>query len=171
MLNKNKTRDQFEFDLHPALLLNVSVINQQILQNVNQSWQTLANPASTVDYSSHLLSATLPISIQHFLKYSETIKKETVVGSTVNSGNLNLSQMDTTGGGSFNIKSDLLNLKNGVGNNLNLALGGSVSNNMTGSGLNHVLEPTTHVAEATTTTGKKKKKKPPKIKVISFFSL
>ncbi|EAT36620.1 AAEL011304-PA, partial [Aedes aegypti] len=52
------------------------MINQQILQNVNQSWQTLANPSNTVDYSSHLLSATLPISIQHFLKYSETIKKE-----------------------------------------------------------------------------------------------
>lgn len=54
-------------------------LNQQILQNVNQSWQTLAsaNPTSaTVDYSSHILSATLPISIQHFLKYSETIKKE-----------------------------------------------------------------------------------------------
>lgn len=57
-------------------------LNQQILQNVNQSWQTLAsaNPtSSTVDYSSHILSATLPISIQHFLKYSETIKKETGV--------------------------------------------------------------------------------------------
>lgn len=57
-------------------------LNQQILQNVNQSWQTLAsaNPtSSTVDYSSHILSATLPISIQHFLKYSETIKKESGV--------------------------------------------------------------------------------------------
>ena len=63
-------------------------LNQQILQNVNQSWQTLAsaNPtSSTVDYSSHILSATLPISIQHFLKYSETIKKET--GVTTPNGN------------------------------------------------------------------------------------
>lgn len=81
-------------------------INQQILQNVNQSWQTLANPANTVDYSSHLLSATLPISIQHFLKYSESIKKESSAlsnngigngtnglngNSSMNSSNLNLS--------------------------------------------------------------------------------
>lgn len=59
------------------IILFILVLNQQILQNVNQSWQTLAaNTANTVDYSSHLLSATLPISIQHFLKYSETIKKE-----------------------------------------------------------------------------------------------
>lgn len=64
-------------------------LNQQILQNVNQSWQTLAsaNPTSaTVDYSSHILSATLPISIQHFLKYSETIKKENGVPNTNGTG-------------------------------------------------------------------------------------
>lgn len=71
-----------------------SILNQQILQNVNQSWQTLAssNPTSTtVDYSSHILSATLPISIQHFLKYSETIKKETntTTNGTVNDIHLN----------------------------------------------------------------------------------
>lgn len=112
------------------------VINQQILHNVNQSWQTLANPGNTVDYSSHLLSASLPITIQHFLKYSETIKKENIVGTTtVNTGNLNLG-MDTTG---FNIKSDVLNLKNGVGSNLNLSLGGvsglgGVINNVNGNG-------------------------------------
>ena len=163
------------------------MINQQILQNVNQSWQTLANPANTVDYSSHLLSATLPISIQHFLKYSETIKKETVVGSSINSGNLNLGGgglMDTSGSG-FNIKTELN--KNGVGSHLNLSLGGSVgggiggssgiggiggnnigggvgnSNNMVGvNGINHGLE-TTNIVEATTTTGKKKKKKATKV--------
>lgn len=182
----------------------ISVINQQILQNVNQSWQTLANPANTVDYSSHLLSATLPISIQHFLKYSETIKKETVSGSSaINSGNLNLG---SSGGGSggggvgglmdpssvnsgFNIKSDLINLKNGIGTNLNLALSGGtgggvgggvgigggitgsgggimgLGNSMTGPGLginNHGMEQT-NIVEATTTTGKKKKKKASKV--------
>lgn len=120
------------------------------MQNVNQSWQTLANPANTVDYSSHLLSATLPISIQHFLKYSETIKKESSVanangnngiggsiGSALNSNNLNLGGMDTNGinGSGFNLKTDLLGLKNGVGTNLNLALG-NVNNAMSTS-LNH----------------------------------
>lgn len=119
------------------------VINQQILQNVNQSWQTLANPANSVDYSSHLLSATLPISIQHFLKYSETIKKESSVASanssngigsgnsgsaisSLNSNNLNLG-MDANGinGSGFNLKTgDLLGLKNGV-------------NHPMGSSLNH----------------------------------
>lgn len=82
----------------------------------------------------------------------------------------------------FNIKSDLLNLKNGVGSNLNLALGGSIGSgasngnpmgNNAAAGLNHhpgmdasgnanVVEnnqPTT-----TTTASKKKKKKPPKEK-------
>lgn len=72
-------------------------LNQQILQNVNQSWQTLAaaNSANSVDYSSHLLSATLPISIQHFLKYSETIKKESssIVGAS-NSGNISFSNLE-----------------------------------------------------------------------------
>lgn len=67
--------------------------------SMNQSW----NPSNGSDYSSHLLSATLPISIQHILKYSESIKKESAGG---NSGNGML-----TG-------SDLLGLKNGVGSNL-----------------------------------------------------
>lgn len=114
---------------------------------MNQSWQTLANPTNTVDYSSHLLSATLPISIQHFLKYSESIKKETALGSngigngTTNNGmnannlsnisssmnsNLNLGGMDVNGlnmSNGFNLKSDILGgLKNGISPNLNLAL-------------------------------------------------
>lgn len=131
-----------------SILKKFSAINQQILQNVNQSWQTLANPSNTVDYSSHLLSATLPISIQHFLKYSESIKKESsalgsnVIGngstgnglnsnlsninSAMSSANLNLSGMDVNGlnvGNGFNLKSDLLGgLKNGISPNLNLAL-------------------------------------------------
>lgn len=128
------------------VLLKFAAINQQILQNVNQSWQSLANPSNTVDYSSHLLSATLPISIQHFLKYSESIKKESSAlsnsvignGSTANglngnlssinnpmsSANLNLSSMDVNGlNNGFNLKSDLLGgLKNGISTNLNLAL-------------------------------------------------
>lgn len=156
------------------------VINQQILQNVNQSWQTLANTANTVDYSSHLLSATLPISIQHFLKYSETIKKESsgIVATPLNSGNLNLGNIDTASG--FNLKGEVL--KNGT--NLSLALGGvALANaNTNGAGLgmdttngtagnghvHNIPESTTTSNTATTTTttnGKKpKKKKPPKEK-------
>lgn len=67
--------------------------------SMNQSW----NPSNGTDYSSHLLSATLPISIQHILKYSESIKKESSGG---NAGN------------SMITGSDLLGLKNGVGSNL-----------------------------------------------------
>jgi hypothetical protein len=67
--------------------------------SMNQSW----NPTNGSDYSSHLLSASLPISIQHILKYSESIKKESTGG---NSGN------------SMITGSDLLGLKNGVGSNL-----------------------------------------------------
>lgn len=69
--------------------------------NVNQSaW----NPSNGSDYSSHLLSASLPISIQHFLKYSETIKKESSTANS-NGGNMNMNILNTG--------SDLLNLKNG----------------------------------------------------------
>lgn len=86
-----------------------------------------------MDYSSHLLSATLPISIQHFLKYSESIKKESsMAGTGINTNNLNVNGMENGGGvvsnnigAGFNLKTDFLNLKNGVGSNLNLALGGS----------------------------------------------
>ncbi|XP_037821641.1 zinc finger protein 391 [Lucilia sericata] len=122
--------------IHPKIERDrEEVLNQQILQNVNQSWQTLANTANTVDYSSHLLSATLPISIQHFLKYSETIKKESsgIVGTQINSGNLNLSNLDTTSG--FNIKNDVL--KNGT-NLASLALGGvSLAPSQTQTNGNH----------------------------------
>lgn len=85
---------------------------------MNQSWPS----TNTVDYSSHLLSASLPISIQHILKYSETIKKEiptTNSNSILNTGNLTITQDNNN----FNLKNDLLGLKNGVGSNLNLALG------------------------------------------------
>ncbi|XP_050069502.1 zinc finger and SCAN domain-containing protein 25 [Anopheles maculipalpis] len=115
------------------------MINQQILQNVNQSWQTLTNPSNTVDYSSHLLSATLPISIQHLLKYSETIKKEPNSGSVAGSG-LNspgpLSGLIGVETNAFNVQKDLLSLKNG--SNLNLALGNvAVSAAAASLGLNH----------------------------------
>ncbi|XP_053680003.1 zinc finger protein 8 [Anopheles nili] len=115
------------------------MINQQILQNVNQSWQTLTNPTNTVDYSSHLLSATLPISIQHLLKYSDAIKKEPNSGSVAGSG-LNspgpLSGLIGVETNAFNVQKDLLSLKNG--SNLNLALGNvAVSAAAASLGLNH----------------------------------
>uniref|UniRef100_A0A182P6R8 C2H2-type domain-containing protein n=1 Tax=Anopheles epiroticus TaxID=199890 RepID=A0A182P6R8_9DIPT len=115
------------------------MINQQILQNVNQSWQTLTNPSNTVDYSSHLLSATLPISIQHLLKYSDAIKKEPNSGSVAGSG-LNspgpLSGLIGVETNAFNVQKDLLSLKNG--SNLNLALGNvAVSAAAASLGLNH----------------------------------
>jgi hypothetical protein len=71
---------------------------------MNQSW----NPSNGADYSSHLLSATLPISIQHILKYSESIKKETSANSAASN---NMSSLLNTG-------SELLGLKNSVGSNL-----------------------------------------------------
>ncbi|KAL5290138.1 hypothetical protein ACFFRR_009850 [Megaselia abdita] len=118
-------------------------LNQQILQNVNQSWQTLAaaNSANSVDYSSHLLSATLPISIQHFLKYSETIKKESssIVGAS-NSGNINFSNLEISTSTSAN--NMVTNVKdNGVV---------SISNN--------------NGTTSSTTSKKTKKKKTPKEK-------
>ncbi|KAG5679556.1 hypothetical protein PVAND_009116 [Polypedilum vanderplanki] len=70
--------------------------------SMNQSW----NPTNGADYSSHLLSATLPISIQHILKYSESIKKETNTGAVNNMSSL------------LNTGSELLGLKNTVGSNL-----------------------------------------------------
>ncbi|XP_058059048.1 zinc finger and SCAN domain-containing protein 30 [Anopheles bellator] len=110
------------------------MINQQILQNVNQSWQSLTNP-SNVEYSSHLLSAALPLSIQQFLKYSETIKKESNTGSGMNSPGP-LSGLIGVETNAFNVQKDLLNLKNG--SNLNLALGNAaVSAAAASLGLNH----------------------------------
>lgn len=86
--------------------------------NVNQSsWSsTLANPGNGTDYSSHLLSATLPLSLQHFLKYSESIKKEIPNGN----GNVNMNVTNSL----LNSGNDLLGLKNGsnlLGNVASLA--------------------------------------------------
>ncbi|XP_064548282.1 transcription factor che-1 isoform X1 [Drosophila montana] len=176
--------------IHPKIERDrEEVLNQQILQNVNQSWQTLANTANTVDYSSHLLSATLPISIQHFLKYSETIKKEStgdVLKNGTNLASLALGGVALTpsnnganGGGHHNgglvgmdhgghmtsmtdaNGSALANggASNGVNGNAN----GAVSNGAAVSSTAAV--GTTNAAGGTTTTGKKtKKKKPPKEK-------
>ncbi|XP_035774463.1 zinc finger protein 236-like isoform X2 [Anopheles albimanus] len=99
------------------------MINQQILQNVNQSWQSFTNPSNTMEYSSHLLSAAIPLSIQQILKYSESIKKESngsATGSGLNSPGP-LSGLIGVETNAFNVQKDLLNLKNG--SNLNLALG------------------------------------------------
>lgn len=139
------------------------MINQQILQNVNQSWQTLANPANSVDYSSHILSATLPISIQHFLKYSETIKKEQV-GQPLNSGNL-LGGMDPSG---FNIKSDMMGLKNGMtSHGMNGMIHSGMNNHSHGLDNGNMVETTTS-NPTTTKSGKKKKVKPPKVKIVCY---
>lgn len=135
---------------------------------MNQSWQTLANPANSVDYSSHILSATLPISIQHFLKYSETIKKESV-GQPLNSGNLNLGGMDHTTG--FNIKSDMMGLKNGLGSHgMNGMIHSGMNNHNHGIDSANMVETTTaNPSGNTTKSGKKKKIKPPKVKIVRNF--
>lgn len=125
---------------------------------MNQSWQTLANPANSVDYSSHILSATLPISIQHFLKYSETIKKEQV-GQPLNSG------MDPSG---FNIKSDMMGLKNGISSHgMNGMLHSGMNNHSHGLDSGSMVEaPPSN--PTTTKSGKKKKIKPPKVKTVRY---
>lgn len=142
-------------------------MNQQLLQN-QSSW-----PSNSVEYSSHLLSATLPISIQHFLKYSETIKKES---NPINAGgNLNLGMEANQ----FNLNKDVLNLKNGMGTNLNLALSNAASSVLNHGIDNNIIDnvatnntgATTTAAAATTTNTpakakKQKKKKPPKEKKV-----
>ncbi|XP_023166435.1 zinc finger protein 793 isoform X1 [Drosophila hydei] len=175
--------------IHPKIERDrEEVLNQQILQNVNQSWQTLANTANTVDYSSHLLSATLPISIQHFLKYSETIKKEStgdVLKNGTNLASLALGGVALTpsnngangghhnglvgmehGGHMTNMTdangSALANggASNGVNGNANGAVSNGAAVSSSGAAVG-----TTNAAGGTTTTGKKtKKKKPPKEK-------
>lgn len=131
-------------------ILKFSALNHSsLLQNVNQSWPT----SNTVDYSSHLLSATLPISIQHILKYSETIKKEipSTTSSSHNNGMTN-TMINSQDANNFNLKNDLLGLKGSVGSNLNIALGNLNSlnhhnhhsfmnendNNLIGNGVNGI---------------------------------
>lgn len=147
----------------------ITVINQQILQNVNQSWQTLANPANSVDYSSHILSATLPISIQHFLKYSETIKKEQV-GQPLNSGNI-LGGIQADHSSGFNIKSDMMGgLKNGItSHGMNGMIHTGMNNHGHGLDSANMVETTTANPTTTTKSGKKKKVKPPKVKTVRLL--
>jgi hypothetical protein len=131
-----------------------SAVNQQILQSANQPWPALNNnlPAGTSsnEYSSHLLSAALPISLQHLLKYSENIKKENGGGSGYNNA-LNLGMNEANSGG-FNF-----NLKNG---NLNLvaALG---LNNEVSSGSAEVVVPT---VPKRTKAAKPRTRNPPAVK-------
>ncbi|XP_065721538.1 uncharacterized protein l(3)neo38 isoform X2 [Drosophila suzukii] len=176
--------------LNAAAAADHKVLNQQILQNVNQSWQTLANTANTVDYSSHLLSATLPISIQHFLKYSETIKKEStgdVLKNGTNLASLALGGVALTpsnngaNGGHHNglVGMDhgghMTNMTDangaaltngGTSNGVNGNANGTVTNGGAGAVSSTGSVGTTNASGGTgTATGKKtKKKKPPKEK-------
>ncbi|EDV94863.1 transcription factor che-1 isoform X2 [Drosophila grimshawi] len=174
--------------IHPKIERDrEEVLNQQILQNVNQSWQTLANTANTVDYSSHLLSATLPISIQHFLKYSETIKKESTGDVLKNGTNLAslalggvaLTPSNNVANGAHH--NGLVGMEHGVhmtnmtdANGAALANGGAtngVNGNANGAVNGAAVSSTAAVGTTnatggtTTASGKKtKKKKPPKEK-------
>ncbi|XP_022216059.1 transcription factor che-1 [Drosophila obscura] len=178
--------------IHPKIERDrEEVLNQQILQNVNQSWQTLANTANTVDYSSHLLSATLPISIQHFLKYSETIKKEssgdvlkngtnlaslalggvalTPSNNGANGGHHNGGLVGMEHGGHMTNMTDAngTSLTNGgTSNGVNGNANGAVTNGGAGAVSSSGSVGTTNASGGTTTaSGKKtKKKKPPKEK-------
>ncbi|XP_039151745.1 zinc finger protein 444 isoform X4 [Drosophila simulans] len=175
--------------LNAAAAADHKVLNQQILQNVNQSWQTLANTANTVDYSSHLLSATLPISIQHFLKYSETIKKESTGDVLKNGTNLaslalggvaltpsnngangghhnGLVGMDHGGHMTNMTDANGAALTNGASNGVNGNANGTVTNGGAGAVSSSGSVGTTNASGGTgTASGKKtKKKKPPKEK-------
>ncbi|XP_039492003.1 zinc finger protein 92 homolog isoform X2 [Drosophila santomea] len=175
--------------LNAAAAADHKVLNQQILQNVNQSWQTLANTANTVDYSSHLLSATLPISIQHFLKYSETIKKESTGDVLKNGTNLaslalggvaltpsnngangghhnGLVGMDHGGHMTNMTDANGAALTNGASNGVNGNANGTVTNGGAGAVSSTGSVGTTNASGGTgTASGKKtKKKKPPKEK-------
>ncbi|XP_039231421.1 zinc finger protein 92 homolog isoform X2 [Drosophila yakuba] len=175
--------------LNAAAAADHKVLNQQILQNVNQSWQTLANTANTVDYSSHLLSATLPISIQHFLKYSETIKKESTGDVLKNGTNLaslalggvaltpsnngangghhnGLVGMDHGGHMANMTDANGAALTNGASNGVNGNANGTVTNGGAGAVSSTGSVGTTNASGGTgTASGKKtKKKKPPKEK-------
>ncbi|KAG5324057.1 ZG46 protein, partial [Pseudoatta argentina] len=57
---------------------------EEFITSMPASWQSLATPGSTVaDYLSRLPTSTLPLSLQHFLKFSaETIKREATIESS-----------------------------------------------------------------------------------------
>lgn len=58
--------------------------NEEFIASMPGSWQSIAAPGSTVaDYLSRLPTSTLPLSLQHFLKFSaETIKREAMIESS-----------------------------------------------------------------------------------------
>jgi Zinc finger, C2H2 type len=89
------------------------------LQSANQPWPALNNnlpSGAGNEYSSHLLSAALPISLQHLLKYSENIKKENGGGGGYNNA-LNLGMNEASSGFNFNLKNGNLNLAAALGLN------------------------------------------------------
>ena len=131
-------------------------MNQQLLQNVNQSWSTLTSPTNnTVDYSSHLLSATLPISIQHFLKYSETIKKETNIGTpglpSPNSEFRNTANLGLDINGLGSLKNGTTNLNFGLNHHQDANI--HLNSNGIGNGiLNNGINVATTIQSSTTNT-------------------
>ncbi|XP_071638938.1 uncharacterized protein [Temnothorax longispinosus] len=68
---------------------------EEFITSMPASWQSLAAPGSTVaDYLSRLPTSTLPLSLQHFLKFSaETIKRE----ATIESSPLGADGLDASG--------------------------------------------------------------------------
>lgn len=84
-----------------ALIKRGSIKNQgnqsgeEYITSMPASWQSLATPGSTVaDYLSRLPASTLPLSLQHFLKFSaETIKRE----ATIESSPLGADGLDASG--------------------------------------------------------------------------
>lgn len=91
------------------------------------------------------------------------------MGQPLNSGNI-LGGMDPSTG--FNIKSDVMGLKNGISSHggMNGMMHSGMNNHGHGLDNGNMVETTTSVPAATTTTtksGKKKKIKPPKVKTVS----
>ncbi|XP_063709249.1 zinc finger protein 571-like [Culicoides brevitarsis] len=122
--------------------------NQQLLQQ----W-----PLSSNEYPSHLLSATLPISIQHFLKYSETIKKESNNANNVNNG-MNFG----TDSNNFNVKVEGKQQQSQLSTFENVQVpSNNASTSLTNGNLGVVATPTATNANSTqaaTTPGTKKKR-------------
>ncbi|KAL2739748.1 zinc finger protein 384-like isoform X1 [Vespula maculifrons] len=69
--------------------------NEEFITSMPAGWQSLATPGSTVaDYLSRLPASTLPLGLQHFLKFSaETIKRE----ATIESSPLGADGLDASG--------------------------------------------------------------------------
>lgn len=90
------------------------------------------------------------------------------MGPPLNSGNL-LGGMDPSG---FNIKNDMMGLKNGISSHgMNGMIHSGINNHNHGLDSGNMVETATTVPAITTTgttkSGKKKKIKPPKVKTVS----